>query len=150
KKKLDQGIQPTLRFRVPAKQTLTFHDFVKGRQRYNTDDIGDFVIRRADGTPPFLFCNAIDDALMGITHVIRGEDHVANTPRQLLILQGLNLPEPEYGHISLIVGPDGSPLSKRHGSRSIKELREEGYLSQAIVNYLARLGHFYSETMFMS
>ena len=141
--KKSQGFIPTLRFRVPLDQTVEFDDLVRGKQSFDTNSIGDFIIRRGDGTSSFMFCNAIDDAVMEVTHALRGEDHLTNTPRQLLILRALNLPEPKYGHISLIVGNDGSPLSKRHGSRSIKELREEGFLPMAIVNYLARLGHTY-------
>jgi glutamyl-tRNA synthetase len=144
-----QGLQPTLRFRVPDNQVIEFNDFVRGAQKYLSSDIGDFIIRRADGTAPFFFCNAIDDALMGVTHVLRGEDHLTNTPRQLMILQTLKLPLPNYGHLALILGHDGSPLSKRHGSRSIKELREEGYLAPAVINYLARLGHYYESNEFM-
>ena len=144
------GIKPTLRFRVPDNQFVEFVDLVKGQQRYNSNDIGDFIIRRADGSSAFFFCNAIDDALMQITHILRGEDHLTNTPRQLMILQALNLPLPQYGHISLILGQDGSPLSKRNGSRSVRELREEGYLPSALQNYLARLGHYYSSNDFMS
>lgn len=145
-----QGIQPTLRFRVGNGHTIAFHDLVRGSQRFLSDDLGDFIIRRADGTSPFMFCNAIDDSLMGVTHAFRGEDHLTNTPRQILILQALNLPVPEYGHISLIVGPDGSPLSKRHGSRSIVQLREAGYLPLALVNYMARLGHYYGHDNLLS
>lgn len=141
--KLDEGLTPTLRFKVPDGEEIVYDDLVKGPQSFKTDDIGDFIIRRANGTSPFMFCNAIDDALMGVTHVLRGEDHVTNTPRQLMIIRALGLPEINYGHISLIVAPDGSPLSKRHGSKSAVELREEGYLPLAVVNYLARLGHYY-------
>lgn len=148
--KLAQGLKPALRFRVPTGQTVAFEDLIRGPQRFATDTIGDFIIRRADGTPSFFFCNAIDDALMGITHVLRGEDHLANTPRQLLILQALDLPAPRYGHIPLILGEDGAPLSKRNGSVSIKELREKGYLPQAVVNFLARLGHSYAEEKILS
>lgn len=144
-RKLADGGKPTLRFSVPAAGQVVFDDLVRGPQRFNSDDIGDFIIRRSDGTPAFFFSNAIDDALMGVTHVLRGEDHLTNTPRQLLILQALGLGAPAYGHLSLLVGEDGSPLSKRHGSRSVRQLREAGYLPGAILNYLARLGHSYSE-----
>lgn len=147
KQRLAQGLQPTLRFRVPPGQTVVFEDLIRGEQRFATDAIGDFIIRRADGTPSFFFCNAIDDALMGITHVLRGEDHLTNTPRQLLILQALGLQPPRYGHISLILGEDGAPLSKRNGSRSIRQLREQGYLPMAVVNFLARLGHTYEDRL---
>ncbi len=143
--RLSQGEKPTLRFRVPAGRTIAFDDLIRGPQTFRSDDIGDFIIRRADGSPAFFFCNAVDDALMGITHVLRGEDHLANTPRQLLILEVLGLPAPRYGHLPLIVGEDGAPLSKRNGSRSIRELRQQGYLPLAVVNLLARLGHHYSQ-----
>ena len=119
--KCAQGLKPTLRFRVPLDQETVFHDLVRGDQRCNHHDMGDFIIRRADGTPPFMYCNAIDDALMGVTHALRGEDHLTNTPRQIMILKALNLPIPTYGHISLIVGADGTPLSKRNGSRASYE-----------------------------
>src|SRR3989338_6496815 len=102
------------------------------------------------GTPPFMFCNAIDDACMQVTHALRGEDHLTNTPKQLLILRALGLVPPQYGHVSLILGRDGRPLSKRNGSRSIKELREEGFLPIAIINYLSRLGHYYENPHFMA
>ncbi len=143
--RLDQGLRPTLRFRVPKGKAVVFEDLIRGRQCFATDDIGDFIIRRADDTPAFLFCNAVDDALMGVTHVLRGEDHLANTPRQLLILEALDLPAPRYGHLALILGADGTPLSKRNGSRSIQELRRQGYLPAAVLNFLARLGHPYPE-----
>ncbi|WP_304985461.1 glutamate--tRNA ligase [Coxiella-like endosymbiont] len=149
-KKLTEGLQPTLRFRVPDDKVVTFTDLVRGEQHFQTSDIRDFIIRRANGTSPFMFCNAIDDALMEVTHVLRGEDHLTNTPRQLLILQALGLAIPTYGHIALITGPDGSPLSKRHGSRGIKELREMGYLAEAITNYLARLCHYYQSDELLS
>ncbi|MEY3220453.1 MAG: hypothetical protein RIT27_1810 [Pseudomonadota bacterium] len=149
-RKVAQGLKPTLRFRVPQQTVIEFEDVVRGSQRFQADDIGDFIIRRADGTPAFFFCNAVDDSLMGVSLVLRGEDHLTNTPRQLLILQALNLKSPQYGHIALIVGDDGSPLSKRHGSQSLKELQSQGWLPQAVSNYLARLGHTYSQDHFMS
>ena len=139
-----QGARPTLRFRVPSGETVAFDDLVRGQQVFRTDDIGDFIIRRADGTAAFFFSNALDDALMAISHVLRGEDHIANTPRQLLLLRALGLQEPHYGHLALIVGPDSRPLSKRHGDSSLRELREAGYLPYAVNNYLARLGHAYA------
>lgn len=145
-----QGLQPTLRFAVPQDQVTEFTDLVRGVQRFDNNDIGDFIIRRADGTAPFMYCNAVDDALMEVTLALRGEDHLTNTPRQVMILQALKLPVPQYGHISLIIGSDGAPLSKRHGSRSLKALREEGFFPLAISNYLARLGHHYSDDHFMS
>jgi glutamyl-tRNA synthetase len=142
---LAQGLQPTLRFRLPQHHLIEFTDIVRGEQRFSSDDIGDFIIRRADGTPAFFFCNAVDDALMGVTHVLRGEDHLANTPRQILILESLGLPVPQYGHISMILGADNAPLSKRNGSLSIQELQQDGWLAESVVNYLARLGHTFVE-----
>jgi glutamyl-tRNA synthetase len=144
-----QQIPENLRFRIPDKHVIEFIDLVKGKQHFSSDDIGDFIIRRADGTSPFMYSNAIDDALMGVTHALRGEDHLTNTPRQLLILEALGLRSPQYGHISLILGDDKLPLSKRNGSRSIVQLREEGYLPIAIVNYIARLGHYYESNALM-
>jgi glutamyl-tRNA synthetase len=144
-RKLEQGLQPTLRFRLPRHRLIEFTDIVRGNQQFASADIGDFIIRRADGTPAFFFCNAVDDALMGVTCVLRGEDHLANTPRQILILESLNLPVPQYGHISMILGADNAPLSKRNGSLSIQELKQNGWLAEAVVNYLARLGHTFTE-----
>ena len=141
------GTPSTLRFHVADGATVEFHDQVRGPQVFHTHDIGDFVIRRSDGTPAFFFCNAIDDALMGVALVMRGEDHLTNTPRQILLLQALDLPVPEYAHISLVLGADGSPLSKRLGSLTVQALRASGYFPLAIVNYLARLGHTYATAM---
>jgi glutamyl-tRNA synthetase len=147
--KLNQDLRPTLRFRVPRGRTIIFNDLVRGPQTFASDDIGDFVIRRADGTPAFFFSNGLDDAVMGVTHVLRGEDHLSNTPRQLMLLEALALNPPQYGHVSLILGADGAPLSKRHGSCSVRELREAGYFPEAVNNYLARLGHTYENNDFM-
>ncbi len=148
-RKRAEGIPEVLRFRIPDGQAVRFTDLVHGEEVFNCDDIGDFIIRRSDGTSPFMFCNAIDDSLMGVTHALRGTDHLANTPRQLLILEALGLKAPQYGHTSLIMGDDGTPLSKRNGSRSVRELREMGYLPLAINNYLARLGHYFEDPSFM-
>jgi glutamyl-tRNA synthetase len=138
-----RGLPATLRFRVPEGETVGFDDRVRGRQEFATADIGDFIVRRSDGTPAFFFCNAIDDALMGVSLVLRGEDHLTNTPRQILLLRTLGLPVPDYAHIALVVGSDNAPLSKRTGSKSVEDLRTLGYLPRAINNYLARLGHTY-------
>lgn len=131
----------SLRFRVPASQTIRYEDLVRGAQSFDSATLGDFVIRRADGSASFLASNAIDDAAMGITDVLRGEDHVANTPRQILLLEALDLAPPRYGHLPLLVGADGAPLSKRHGAASVSDLRDEGYLAEAVLNLLFRLGH---------
>ncbi len=140
-RKQAQGIAPTLRFRVSAGRRVDFVDLVHGPQSFLTDDIGDFVVRRADGTAAFFFSNAVDDARMGVTHVLRGEDHLANTPRQLLVLEALGLAAPAYGHVALLLGRDGAPLSKRAGAASVRDYHEQGYLPAAIVNHLFRLGH---------
>ena len=140
-RKSAQGISPTTRFRVPTGKRVEFDDMVHGFQSFATDDIGDFILRRADGSAAFFFSNAIDDSEMGITHVLRGEDHLTNTPRQLLVLEALGLRAPTYGHLSLLVGADGAPLSKRHGATSVREFRERGYLPAALANHLFRLGH---------
>ena len=149
-KKTLEGLAPTTRFRVPLGRRIEFADFVHGPQSFQSDDIGDFVVRRADGSAAFFFCNAVDDADMGVTHVLRGEDHLTNTPRQLMILEAVGLRAPRYGHVSLIVGSDGSPLSKRHGATSVREYRERGYLPQAMTNHLFRLGHSTPEHGFLS
>ncbi len=136
-----RGLRSTLRFAVPADARIEFIDLVHGPQRFAAGDIGDFIVRREDGSAAFFFCNAVDDALMGVTQVLRGDDHLTNTPRQLMLLDALGLRRPEYGHVGLLVGADGAPLSKRHGSASVHEFRERGYLGAAMLNHLFRLGH---------
>ncbi len=136
-----RGLKPTLRFAVPGGHIIEFTDTVHGPQRFASDDIGDFIIRRDDGTSSFFFCNAVDDSVMGVTQVLRGDDHLTNTPRQLMVLDALELRRPGYGHVALLVGADGAPLSKRHGSTSALEFRERGFLSAAMLNHLFRLGH---------
>jgi nondiscriminating glutamyl-tRNA synthetase len=121
--------------------TIEFTDAVHGPQRFSSNDIGDFIVRREDGTPAFFFCNAVDDSAMGVTQVLRGDDHLTNTPRQIMLLEALDMRRPAYGHIGLLVGEDGAPLSKRHGSASAHEFRERGFLSIAVLNHLFRLGH---------
>lgn len=135
------GKAAALRFRVPNAVVVEFTDVVHGDQRFATDDIGDFIVRRADGSTAFFFSNAIDDALMGVTLVLRGDDHLANTPRQILILRAVGLPVPSYAHVALLLGMDGAPLSKRHGDTSLRDLRARGYLPGALCNHLIRLGH---------
>jgi nondiscriminating glutamyl-tRNA synthetase len=145
-----RGVPATLRFRVAEGRVVEFDDRVRGPQRFASADIGDFVIRRSDGTPAFFFCNAVDDSLMGVTLVVRGEDHLTNTPRQLLLLEALQLAAPQYAHIPLVVGADGAPLSKRTGSKSTQELRDAGFLPLAINNYLARVGHTYDDNRLLA
>lgn len=139
--RLAAGEPAALRFRVPAGRTVRYADLVRGEQSFDSGALGDFVVRRADGSASFLASNAVDDAEMRITDVLRGEDHVANTPRQMLLLEALGLAAPRYGHLPLLVGPDGAPLSKRHGAASVLDLRREGYLAAAVLNLLFRLGH---------
>jgi len=145
-----QGMVPSSRFRVPVGRRIEFQDFVHGPQSFLSDDIGDFIVQRADGSAAFFFSNAVDDASMGVTQVLRGEDHLTNTPRQLLILEALSLKAPSYGHISLIVGSDGAPLSKRHGATSVREYRDRGYRPEALTNHLFRLGHSTPEHGFLT
>ncbi|HSW93854.1 MAG TPA: glutamate--tRNA ligase [Gammaproteobacteria bacterium] len=149
-KRIAEGKPAALRFHVPDNVTIEFVDLVKGVQKFKGADIGDFIIRRAQGTASFMFSNAIDDSLMKVTHAIRGEDHLANTPRQLMILQALNLPTPQYAHLSLILSDDAAKLSKREGSFSLNDLSREGYLPKAVINYLSRLSHTYERLDLMS
>ena len=128
------------RFRVPGEQ-LQVADLVYGDWQADTGLIGDFVVLRRDGEPTFLFCNALDDALSGVQFAVRGEDHLSNTPRQLMLLKALGLTAPRYGHLSMLKGSDGKPLSKRDGSGSVQGLRNEGYMAIAILNQVFRLGH---------
>jgi glutamyl-tRNA synthetase len=140
-RRLAAGQRPALRFRVPEGRTISFDDRIHGPQHFASDDIGDFVIARADGSAAFFLSNAVDDARMGVSLVLRGDDHLANTPRQLLLLEALALPVPDYGHLPLLLAPSGAPLSKRDGVAGLRELRAQGYLPAAIANYLLRLGH---------
>ncbi|HUW98309.1 MAG TPA: glutamate--tRNA ligase [Acidiferrobacter sp.] len=134
------GEHAVWRFRVPAGEQVAFLDVVRGPQVVATDLLGDFVVRRTNGEPMFFFTNALDDALSGVTLVLRGEDHLSNTARQILLLKALDLPVPEYGHLPLVLNEAGVPLSKRDGAGSVGALRAEGFLPTAVINYLARLG----------
>jgi glutamyl-tRNA synthetase/nondiscriminating glutamyl-tRNA synthetase len=134
------GESAVIRFRVPEQRDVAFEDSVRGRVVVSTEVIGDPVLMRSDHTPAYNFAVVIDDALMGITQVIRGEDHISNTPRQVLIYEALGWTPPRFAHLSLVLGPDHAPLSKRHGATSVAEFREKGYLPEALVNYLALIG----------
>jgi nondiscriminating glutamyl-tRNA synthetase len=138
--RIDAGERPVIRFRVPDIGDVTFADLVRGDVTFNTDLIGDPVLVRSDGRPNYNFAVVIDDALMEVTHVIRGEDHISNTPRQVLLYQALGFTPPQFGHLSLVMGPDHTPLSKRHGATSVAEFRARGFLPEALINYLALLG----------
>lgn len=134
-----KDIKPVLRFKSPEK-TITFEDKVHKKLLFDSNVFGDFIIVGSDDIATYNFAVVIDDALMGITYVIRGEDHLSNTPRQILIFEALGFPVPEYAHMSLIFGPDRTPLSKRHGAASINDLKESGFLPEAILNHLCHLG----------
>jgi len=139
----DEG---AVRFRVPDEGEITFTDVVLGEITNPYSAIKDFVIQRSDGSPLYNLAVAVDDRDMGITHVVRGQDHVSNTPRQLMLLRALGTEPPVYAHIPLLHGPDGKKLSKRHGAASVQEVREQGYLPEAIRNYIALLGWGYDES----
>jgi glutamyl-tRNA synthetase len=133
------GLQPVLRFRV-GKETILFDDLIHGKMNFDSAGIGDFIIVRSDGMAAYNFACVIDDHLMHITHVIRGEDHLSNTPRQILLYQALGWKPPVFAHHPLILGPDRSPLSKRHGATAVSQYQEEGFLPEALENYLVLLG----------
>ncbi|MDR1994429.1 glutamate--tRNA ligase [Azonexus sp.] len=133
-------VPPVVRFKNPRDGVVAWDDQVKGRIEIANGELDDLIIARADGTPTYNFCVCVDDWDMGITHVIRGDDHVNNTPRQINILKALNAEVPLYAHLSMILGDDGSKLSKRHGAVSVMQYDEEGFLPEAVINYLARLG----------
>ena len=138
--RLAAGEPAVVRFRVPEHREVAFDDAVRGTVTISTDVIGDPVLVRSDGSPAYNFAVVIDDALMGITDVIRGEDHISNTPRQVLLYEAFGWTPPRFAHLSLVLGPDHAPLSKRHGATSVAEFRAKGYLSEALVNYLALIG----------
>ncbi len=135
-----EGRKPTVRFRVPADQQILVRDMVRGDVVFDSNNIGDFVIVKSDGIPTYNYAVVIDDALMHITHVIRAEEHLSNTPRQCLIYDALGFKKPIFGHISLILGKDHTKMSKRHGATSVDQYRQLGYLPAGIVNFLALLG----------
>ena len=134
------GIAPVVRFRNPQDGEVTWDDLVKGSITISNRELDDLIIARPDGTPTYNFCVVVDDWDMQISHVLRGDDHVNNTPRQINILRALGAELPVYGHVPMILGPDGDKLSKRHGAVSVMQYEEAGYLPEAMVNYLARLG----------
>ena len=134
------GCQPVVRFCNPLEGEVTWNDLVKGPITIGNREMDDLIIARADGTPTYNFCVAVDDWDMQITHVIRGDDHVNNTPRQINILRALGATLPQYGHLPMILGADGEKLSKRHGAVSVMDYPEQGFLREAMLNYLARLG----------
>ncbi|MEX4425075.1 glutamate--tRNA ligase [Haemophilus influenzae] len=129
-----------VRFKNPTEGSVVFDDAVRGRIEISNSELDDLIIRRTDGSPTYNFCVVVDDWDMGITHVVRGEDHINNTPRQINILKAIGAPIPTYAHVSMINGDDGQKLSKRHGAVSVMQYRDDGYLPEALINYLVRLG----------
>ena len=146
---VDEGMayedEDAIRIRMPDEGTTAWEDLVRGRIEYPNEKLEDLVAVRADGRPTYNFASPIEDWLDGITHVIRGEDHISNTPKQIRILEALGAPLPEYAHLANILGPDGRKLSKRHGAVSVEEFRKEGYYARAVLNYLALLGWSYDD-----
>jgi glutamyl-tRNA synthetase len=138
--RVEQGEAAVIRFRVPDTGSVTFDDVVRGPLAFDMDVIGDFVLLRSNGVPAYNFAVVIDDALMDITHIVRGEDHISNTPRQVLLYQAFGWTPPIFAHVPYVLGPDHAPLSKRHGATSVKEFRDRGYLPEALTNYLALIG----------
>ena len=141
RRRIEAGESYVLRIKVPEDRgDVVIHDAVHGEVTFDAKELDDFVIFRSDGTPTYNFATVVDDAMMKITHVIRGDDHLSNTPRQVMVYEALGAPVPEFAHISMILGADGKKLSKRHGAASVEEYRDLGYLSDALFNYLALLG----------
>lgn len=139
-RRIADGERAAIRFRVPDHRDVVFADAVRGDVRFHSEVLSDPIIVRADGMPAYNFAVVVDDALMEVTHVIRGEDHISNTPRQILLYEALGFAPPTFAHVSLVMGPDHAPLSKRHGATSVSEFRAKGYLPEALVNYLALIG----------
>ena len=138
-KLLQEGRNPAIRFKVPDQTQVTFNDIVKDELNFDTENISDFVIMRSEGIPTYNFAVVVDDSLMKITHVIRGDDHVSNTPRQIMLYQAFGFELPQFAHIPMILGSDRTRLSKRHGATSLDQYRYQGYLPEALINFLSLL-----------
>jgi glutamyl-tRNA synthetase len=134
------GVDPVVRFRNPLEGTVVVEDVIHGNVAFENSQLDDLIIARSDGSPTYNFCVVVDDMDMKVTHVIRGDDHLNNTPRQINMLRALGATPPVYGHVPMILGADGAKLSKRHGAVSVLQYREDGYLPEALLNYLVRLG----------
>ncbi|MBI4734106.1 MAG: glutamate--tRNA ligase, partial [Rubrobacteridae bacterium] len=144
-----EGCKPVIRFRCPDEGTTLIEDMVKGPVSFENANLDDFIMVRADGIPTYNFAVVVDDFDMKITHVIRGDDHLSNTPRQIVLYQALGYEIPKFGHLPMILGPDKTRLSKRHGATAVESYRDEGYLAPALINYLALLGWgFEDQTIF--
>ena len=137
---IPSGVQPVVRFKNPETGQTVFDDLIHGRISFDNQELDDLIIARPDGTPTYNFCVVVDDMDMRITHVVRGDDHINNTPRQINILRALGVQVPQYAHVAMILGDDGQKLSKRHGAVGVTQFRDDGYLPQAVLNYLVRLG----------
>ena len=135
-----EGVNPVIRFKNPLDGDVVVEDLVHGSVTFQNTELDDLIIARSDGTPTYNFCVVVDDMDMGVTHVIRGDDHLNNTPRQMNMLRALGSTPPAYAHVPMILGPDGAKLSKRHGAVSVLEYKDEGFLPDALLNYLVRLG----------
>lgn len=135
-----EGVEPVIRFKVPLDGTVVVHDQIHGEVVFQNQELDDFIIARADGTPTYNFCVVVDDIDMTVTHVIRGDDHLNNTPKQIHLFAALGVSTPVFAHVPMILGADGAKLSKRHGAVSVLQYQEEGYLPDALLNYLVRLG----------
>jgi len=140
-----EGVDPVVRFRNPTSGEVVVHDQVRGRVVFRNEELDDLIIARSDGVPTYNFTVIVDDSDMGITHVIRGDDHLNNTPRQMNMLAALGVEPPSYAHLPMILGQDGAKLSKRHGAVDVREYRDQGYLPEALLNYLVRLGWSYGD-----
>jgi glutamyl-tRNA synthetase/nondiscriminating glutamyl-tRNA synthetase len=140
RRRVENGEPAAIRFRIPDDREVVFNDLVRGEVRFNTDVLGDPVLVRSEGVPAYNYAVVIDDALMEITHVVRGEDHISNTPRQILLYEAFGWKPPAFAHVSMVLGPDHGLLSKRHGATSVAEFRARGYLPEALTNYLALIG----------
>jgi len=141
-----EGVEPVVRIKAPQNKTIEFEDGIKGHMSFNTDDIlDDFIIARSDGTPTYNFVVAIDDALMGLTDVIRGDDHLSNTPKQIVVYEALGFDLPKFYHVPMILNPSGKKLSKRDGATDVMEYKAMGYFPEALLNFLVRLGWSYGD-----
>ena len=135
-----EGVEPVVRFRTPREGSVVVDDLVRGRVVFNNAELDDLIIARSDGMPTYNLTVVVDDLDMGITHVVRGDDHLNNTPRQIHILRALGAEPPRYAHVPMILGQDGKRMSKRHGAVSVMQYHQDGFLPQALLNYLVRLG----------
>ena len=144
------GVKPVIRIKAPTEGEIVVHDHVQGEVRFTNEDLDDFIILRSDGTPTYMLAVVVDDHDMGVTHIIRGDDHLTNAARQIIIYNGMGWDVPEMAHIPLIHGADGAKLSKRHGALGVEAYRQLGYLPEALINYLARLGWSHGDDEIMS